>query len=130
MSMGVNKAILIGHIGTDINSKDLTGGGKVFYFNLCTEHSWNDKTTGEKKEIKEWHRIVAYNNVGELIGKYSRKGDKIYIEGRIKNRKYEKDGVEKYATEIDTISVNFLAPKRKEDNEKSYNNTDEVFDGF
>lgn len=101
MSRGINKVILIGNLGQDPEVRYMPQGGAVANFTIATSESWTDKATNEKKEQTEWHRIVIYNRLAEIAGQYLRKGSKIYIEGKLKNRKWtDKEGIERYTTEI------------------------------
>lgn len=112
MSKGVNKVILIGHIGQDPQVKDFANGGQMVTISLATSESWLDKTTNAKKEVTEWHRVVFFNKLAEIAGTYLAKGSKIYVEGSIKTRKYTgKDGVEKSITEIVAQSMQMLGSK-------------------
>ena len=97
---GVNKAILIGHLGKDPEIRNFESGATLATFSMATTESYKDKTTGEKKEITEWHNIVLWRGLAEIAAKYLHKGDMVYIEGKIRTRSYEKDGVTKYITEI------------------------------
>ncbi|MGB3388991.1 MAG: single-stranded DNA-binding protein [Pseudaminobacter sp.] len=101
MAGSLNKATLIGNCGGDPEVRSMDNGSRVANFSLATSESWKDKNTGEKKERTEWHRIVVWNDglVG-VIEQYVKKGSKLYIEGEIQTRKWEKDGVERYSTEI------------------------------
>ena len=98
----LNKAILIGHVGQDPEMKDIEGGKHFAVFNLATSESWKDKSSGERKQKTEWHRVVVFNeHLVDVVNKYVRKGSKLYIEGKITTRKWtDKDGNERYATEI------------------------------
>jgi single-strand DNA-binding protein len=98
----VNKVTLLGNVGKDPEIRAMTSGDKVANFSMATSESWKDKTSGEKKERTEWHRISVFNQglVG-IIEKYVTKGTKLYIEGQLETRKWtDKDGVEKYSTEV------------------------------
>lgn len=97
---GVNKVILVGTCGGDPELRDLPNGNKVCNFTLATNEQWKDKTTGEKKEKVEWHRIVVFGRLAEIAGEYVRKGSQVYIEGKLQTREWEKDGVKRYTTEI------------------------------
>jgi single-strand DNA-binding protein len=101
MAGSVNKVMLIGNVGADPEIKTFSNGGKVANFSLATSESWKDKTSGEKKERTEWHRVSVTNEglVG-VIEKYVKKGSKLYIEGQLETRKYEKDGKDHYTTEV------------------------------
>jgi single-strand DNA-binding protein len=91
--------MLIGNVGKDPEIKDLDGGKKVVKFSMAMSDSWKDKS-GEKQESTEWVNVVAWDKLAEIIGEYVKKGKKIYIEGKMKTRKYDKDGVTHYATEV------------------------------
>jgi single-strand DNA-binding protein len=101
MSGSLNKVTIIGTVGKDPEIRSFNNGGRVANFSIATSESWKDKATGEKKEKTEWHKISVWNDglVG-VIEKYVRKGQKVYIEGALQTRKYEKDGVDHYTTEI------------------------------
>lgn len=105
----VNKAILLGRIGKDpeVIKKDDT---VIANFSIATSESWLDKD-GKKQEKTEWHRIVAFRKLAEACGEYLTKGKRVYIEGKIQTRSWEKDGVTKYITEIIAENVKFLDPK-------------------
>ncbi|MAD73319.1 MAG: single-stranded DNA-binding protein [Rheinheimera sp.] len=101
MARGINKVILIGNLGADPEVRYMPQGGAVANMTLATSESWTDKNTNEKKEQTEWHRVVIYQRLAEIAGEYLRKGSKVYIEGKLKTRKWtDKDGVERYTTEI------------------------------
>jgi single-strand DNA-binding protein len=97
----VNKVILLGNLGRDPEVRYTTGGDPVCNLSIATSESWTDKATGEKKEQTEWHRVTLFKRQAEVAGEYLKKGSSVYIEGRLQTRKYtDKDGVEKYSTEI------------------------------
>jgi single-strand DNA-binding protein len=101
MARGINKVILIGNIGQDPEVKYMPSGGAVTNVSVATSETWKDKNTGQPQERTEWHRVVFFNRLGEIAGEYLRKGSKVYIEGKLKTRKWQdKDGVERYTTEI------------------------------
>jgi single-strand DNA-binding protein len=96
----VNKVILIGNLGRDPETRYTTGGDAIANLNIATSEQWKDKN-GEKQEKTEWHRVVMFGRQAEIAGEYLKKGRSVYIEGRLQTRKYtDKDGVEKYSTEI------------------------------
>lgn len=98
---GVNKVILVGRLGKDPESRSFQNGGKVVNFTLATSETWNDRSSGERKERTEWHNIVIRNEkLGELAEKYLKKGREVYIEGSIQSRKFEVSGQERSITEI------------------------------
>jgi len=108
---GVNKVILIGRLGKDPEVRNLDNGAVVANFSIATSESYKDRTTGEKKEITEWHNIVLWRGLAEIAQKYVRKGDMIYIEGKLRTRSWEKDGVTRYTTEIVADNMTMLSPK-------------------
>lgn len=112
MSKGINKVILIGNLGTDPEVRFMPNGGAVANLTLATSEAWNDKATGEKKEQTEWHRLVIYQRLAEVAGEYLRKGSKIYVEGRLRTRKWQdQQGVERYTTEIIVSELQMLDGK-------------------
>ncbi|WP_445766765.1 single-stranded DNA-binding protein [Rheinheimera sp.] len=101
MTKGVNRVILIGNLGQDPEVRYMPQGGAVANMTIATSESWIDKATNERKEQTEWHRVVIYQRLAEIAGEYLRKGSKVYIEGKLKTRKWtDKDGIERYTTEI------------------------------
>jgi single-strand DNA-binding protein len=108
----VNKAILIGRLGKDVELKSLPSGKPVANFSIATSESWKDKKTGEKQEKTEWHNIVVFDKLAEICGSYLKKGSLVYLEGKIQTRKYtDKNGVEKYMTEILANEMKMLGGK-------------------
>lgn len=97
---GVNKVIIIGHLGRDPEVRYLQDGTSVANFSVATSESWTDKQTGEKKEKTEWHNIVAWRRLAEICGQYLQKGRQVYIEGSLYTEQYEKDGITRYSTKI------------------------------
>jgi len=101
MSRGVNKVILVGHLGQDPEVRFMPNGNAVANISLATSDSWKDKNTGQQQERTEWHRVVLFGKLSEIAGEYLRKGSKVYIEGRLQTRKWtDQQGQEKYTTEI------------------------------
>ena len=100
MSRGVNKVILVGNVGGDPDVRYMPNGNAVANITLATSESWRDKQTGQQQEKTEWHRIVFFGRLAEVVGQYVRKGSKLYIEGKLQTREWEKDGVKRYTTEI------------------------------
>lgn len=99
--MSVNKVILLGRVGKDPVIRTTNGGDRIANLTIATSESWRDKASGEKKEKTEWHTVVCFNdNLTKVIESYVKKGDQLYVEGAIQTRKWEKDGVERYSTEI------------------------------
>lgn len=100
MARGVNKVILVGTCGQDPEVRHLQNGNAVTNLSLATSEQWTDKQTGQKVEKTEWHRVVLFGKVAEIAGEYLRKGSQVYIEGKLQNREWEKDGIKRYSTEI------------------------------
>lgn len=101
MAGSVNKVILVGNLGRDPEIRTLNSGDRVANLRLATSETWRDKSTGERREKTEWHQVVIFNeNLVKVAENYLRKGSKVYIEGALQTRKYEQNGVEKYATEV------------------------------
>lgn len=102
MAGSVNKVILVGNLGNDPEIRSMQSGDKVCNLSIATSESWKDKTSGEKKERTEWHRVVIFNQgILGIAERFLKKGSKVYIEGQIETRKYtDKDGQEKYTTEV------------------------------
>ena len=108
----VNKVILIGNLGRDPEVRYAPSGSAICNVTLATSRQWKDKTSGEKQEETEWHRVVFYDRLAEIAGEYLKKGKQVYIEGRLKTRKYtDKDGVEKYTTEIVADQMQLLGSR-------------------
>lgn len=100
-SRGVNKVIIIGNLGADPEVRYMPNSDAVANLTVATSESWTDKTTQEKREQTEWHRLVIYRRLAEIAGEYLRKGSRIYIEGKLRTRKWQdQNGVERYTTEI------------------------------
>ena len=108
---GVNKAILVGRLGKDPEVRYLESGVAVANFPIATSEAYKDRTTGERKEQTEWHNIVLWRGLAEVAEKYLKKGDMIYVEGKLKTRSWEKDGVTRYTTEIVGDSMTMLSGK-------------------
>ena len=113
MSGTLNKVMLIGHLGDDIKMHYFDGGGSIGRFPLATNESYVNKSTGEKVSNTEWHNLVVRNKAAEICEKYLSKGDRIYVEGRIKTRKWTgEDGADRYSTEINVNEFTFLTTKK------------------
>ena len=110
---GVNKVILVGRLGKDPEVRNLENGATVANFTIATSESYKDKTTGDKKEITEWHNIVLWRGLAEIAAKYLHKGDMIYIEGKLRTRSWEKDNVTRYTTEVVGDNMTMLSTKRE-----------------
>ncbi len=105
----VNKVILVGNLGADPETRYMPNGDAVCNIRLATTESWKDKASGEKKEITEWHRVVFYRKLAEIVNQYVKKGSALYIEGRIRTRKWQdKEGQERYTTEIEASEMQML----------------------
>ena len=112
MSGTLNKVMLIGHLGDSVKTRYFDGGGCIGRFPLATNETYTNKSTGEKVTNTEWHNIVVRNKAAEICEKYLNKGDKIYIEGRLKTRKWQgDDGKDRYSTEINVDEFTFLSTK-------------------
>ncbi|MBR9856839.1 MAG: single-stranded DNA-binding protein [Gammaproteobacteria bacterium] len=98
---GINKVILIGHLGQDPEVRYMPNGNAVANITLATSETWRDKQTGEQKERTEWHRVVFFGKLAEIAGEYLRKGSQVYVEGRLQTRKWQgQDGQDRYTTEV------------------------------
>lgn len=101
MARGVNKVIIVGNLGQDPEVKYMPSGQAVCNISVATTDSWNDKSSGEKQERTEWHRVVFFRRLAEIVGEYLHKGSQVYIEGRLQTRKWQdKSGADHYTTEI------------------------------
>jgi single-strand DNA-binding protein len=108
----VNKVIIVGNLGRDPETRVFPDGGTICNVTIATSRQWKDKTSGEKQEETEWHRVVFRDRLAEIAGEYLRKGRSVYVEGRLKTRKYtDKDGVEKYATEVVATEMQLLGSR-------------------
>tara|TARA_B100000686_G_scaffold206664_1_gene213533 strand:- start:537 stop:929 length:393 start_codon:yes stop_codon:yes gene_type:complete len=106
---GVNKVFLLGNVGRDPDSRQMTNGDLVCNVSLATSKSWTDKQTGEKKEKTEWHRLVFMGAVAEIVSMYVKKGSQIHVEGELRTREWEKDGVKRYMTEVFVQELSMLS---------------------
>ena len=112
MARGVNKAILIGNLGNDPDMRYTAGGAAVANISIATAESWRDKESGEQQERTEWHRVVFFGRLAEIVGEYLRKGSQVYVEGRIQTRKWQdKEGQDRYTTEIVGNELQMLGGK-------------------
>jgi single-strand DNA-binding protein len=107
----VNKVIIVGNLGRDPEIKTFPSGDKVANVTIATTGRWKDKQTGEMKEATEWHRVVFNGKLADVVGQYLRKGSQVYVEGSLKTRSWEKDGVKQYATEIRADQMQMLGGK-------------------
>ncbi|MCQ6434789.1 single-stranded DNA-binding protein [Vibrio parahaemolyticus] len=100
-SRGVNKVILVGHLGQDPEIRYMPNGGAVANISIATSEKWRDKATGEQREKTEWHRVVLFGKIAEVVGEYLRKGSEVYIEGQLQTRKWQDaNGQDRYTTEV------------------------------
>ncbi len=115
MSRGINKVIIIGNLGQDPDSRSLPSGKAVCNLSVATSESWTDKSTGEKQERTEWHRIVTFGRLAEICAEYLRKGSKVYFEGKLQTRKWQADdGTDRYSTEIVAHEMQMLDSRSAE----------------
>ena len=111
---GVNKVIIVGHLGNDPEIRTMPNGDAVANISVATSESWNDRNTGERREVTEWHRIVFYRRQAEICGEYLRKGSQVYVEGRLKTRKWQdQNGQERYTTEIQGDVMQMLGARNQ-----------------
>ena len=109
MARGINKVIIVGNCGQDPETRYMPSGGAVTNLSLATSESWKDKNTGEQQERTEWHRVVFFNRLAEIVEQYVKKGSKIYIEGSLRTRKWQgQDGQDRYTTEIVASEMQML----------------------
>lgn len=109
MARGVNKVILVGNCGQDPEVRYMPSGGAVTNLSLATSESWKDKNTGDQQERTEWHRVVFFNRLAEIVEQYVKKGTKLYVEGSLRTRKWQgQDGQDRYTTEIVASEMQML----------------------
>jgi single-strand DNA-binding protein len=116
MAGTINKVILIGNLGDDVKMHYFDGGNSIGRFPVATSESYTSKQTGEKVTNTDWHNIVVRNKLAEICEKYLSKGDKVYVEGKLKNRQWEQDGVKRYSTEVHVNEMTFLTTKKSLEN--------------
>ena len=108
----VNKVILVGNLGADPDVRYMPNGDQVTTVRLATTDKWKDKQSGETREATEWHRVVFYRKLAEIVGQYTKKGSQLYVEGRIRTRKWQdKDGQDRYTTEIEGLELQMLGSR-------------------
>tara|TARA_B100001123_G_C14889059_1_gene859117 strand:+ start:42 stop:494 length:453 start_codon:yes stop_codon:yes gene_type:complete len=123
MARGINKVILIGNLGNDPDIRYTASGSAVANISLATAESWRDKATGEQQERTEWHKIVFFGRLAEIVGEYLKKGSQIYIEGRLQTRKWEdKEGKDRWTTEIVANEMQMLG--RRGDSSPSFDKSE------
>ena len=112
---GINKVIIVGNLGNDPEIRTMPNGEQVANITVATSESWTDKNTGERKEQTEWHRIVLYRRLAEITGQYLHKGSQVYIEGRLKTRKWQdSNGQDRYTTEIQGDNLQMLGGRNQD----------------
>jgi single-strand DNA-binding protein len=109
---GVNKVIIMGTVGQDAEVRYMPNGDAVCNLSVATNETWKDKNSGEQKEKTEWHRLVAFRRPAEIIGEYMKKGSKIYVEGHLQTKQWEKEGQKHYTTEIVIDEFQFVGDKQ------------------
>lgn len=130
MAGSVNKVIIVGNLGADPEIRRLNSGDPIVNLRIATSESWRDKNTGERKEKTEWHQVVIFNDsLAKVAEAYLRKGMKVYVEGSLQTRKWEKDGVERYTTEIVLQKfrgeIQMLDAPKQEQQRSSYDDRDD-----
>ncbi|MDY0330609.1 MAG: single-stranded DNA-binding protein [Thiomonas sp.] len=126
----VNKVILVGNLGRDPETRFAPSGAAICNVSIATTRNWKDKTSGEKREETEWHRVVFYDRLAEIAGEYLKKGRPVYVEGRLKTRKWtDKDGVEKYTTEIIAEDMQLLGGREGGAEGEAYSRSREAAPG-
>lgn len=112
MARGINKVILIGNLGNDPEVRYTPSGNAVANISLATSENWRDKQSGEMQDRTEWHRVVFFNRLAEIVGEYLKKGSKVYVEGSLRTRKWQdKSGADRYTTEIIANEMQMLDSK-------------------
>lgn len=109
---GINKVIIVGYLGNDPEMRSMPNGEAVANISVATSEAWTDKNTGERREVTEWHRIVFYRKLAEICGQYLKKGAQVYIEGRLRTRKWQdQNGQDRYTTEIQGDVIQMLGTR-------------------
>ncbi len=112
MARGINKVILVGNLGNDPETRYMPNGNAVTNITIATSDSWKDKQSGEQQERTEWHRVVFFNRLAEIVGEYLRKGSQVYVEGRLQTRKWQdNNGNDRYTTEIVANEMQMLGAR-------------------
>jgi single-strand DNA-binding protein len=112
MANSLNKVMLIGHLGDEVKMHFFEGGNCIGRFPIATNETFSNKQTGERVTTTEWHNVVVRNKLAEICEKFLSKGDRVFVEGKIKTRQWEQDGVKKYTTEIHAQDMTFLTTKK------------------
>ena len=123
MARGINKVILVGNLGRDPETRYLPSGGAVTNVSLATSRSWKDRDSGEQREKTEWHRVVFFNRLGEIAGEYLKRGSKVYVEGELRTREWEKEGQKHFTTEIVANEMQMLDSKGGNSDYEKNNNS-------
>jgi len=124
---GVNKVIIVGNLGQNPETRQMPSGGAVTNISVATSETWKDKQTGEKKERTEWHRVVFFNRLAEVVAQYLTKGSKVYIEGQLRTRKWQADdGSDRYSTEILAREMQMLDSRQNTQSNTSQSNTSQT----
>ena len=126
MANSLNKVMLIGNLGDEVKMHFFEGGNCIGRFPLATNETFTNRQTGEKTTVTEWHNVVVRNKLAEICEKYLSKGDRVYIEGKIKTRQWEQDGIKKYSTEIHALDMTFLTTKKDLNNPGSHGATEQI----
>lgn len=113
MANSLNKVMLIGHLGDEVKMHYFEGGNSIGRFPVATNETYTNRQTGERITTTEWHNVVVRNKLAEICEKFLSKGDRVYVEGRIKTRQWEQDGVKRYTTEIHAQEMTFLNTKKE-----------------
>lgn len=117
---GINKVIIVGHLGQDPEVKYMPSGSAVTNISVATSEQWKDKQSGEKQEKTEWHRVVMFARLAEIAGEYLRKGSQVYVEGKLQTRKWQdKNGVDRYTTEIVAREMQMLGSPQSTGGQKA-----------
>ena len=123
MARGINKVILVGNLGRDPETRYLPSGGAVTNVSLATSRSWKDRDSGEQKEKTEWHRVVFFHRLGEIAGEYLKRGSKVYVEGELRTREWEKEGQKHFTTEVVANEMQMLDSKGGNSDYENNNNS-------
>jgi len=118
---GVNKVIILGRLGADPELRSSPSGVTTCNLSIATSINWTDKNSGDKKEKTEWHRVVFFGRPAEVIDQYMKKGQQLYVEGRLETSKYEKDGIERFSTNIIGESFNFISGSSTQMDDSTHN---------
>ncbi|QPB42875.1 single-stranded DNA-binding protein [Rodentibacter haemolyticus] len=119
---GINKVIIVGFLGNDPEIRTMPNGDAVANISVATSEAWTDKTTGERREITEWHRIVFYRRQAEICGEYLKKGSQVYVEGRLRTRKWQdQNGQDHYTTEIQGDVLQMLGSRNQNTQQSAHN---------